>query len=152
MSLPDWLANRWLVEHETGAEEIAALLAIAQCRGGIWPMPSSRACRTTGSSVLATTPHFRPRRRHLPRQGFGRRANNTTSAPSRALRSRSTGPTWTAKVDQFDRFRKKRNIGGYEIAGMITGREAQEMHDLAAGLRDDVVVWLRRHHPKLLAG
>lgn len=34
MSLLDWLANRWLVEHETGAEEIAALLAIAHCRGG----------------------------------------------------------------------------------------------------------------------
>ena len=55
-------------------------------------------------------------------------------------------------MDQFDRFRKKRNIGGYEIAGMVTEREAQEMHDLAAVLRDDVLVWLRRHHPELLVG
>lgn len=71
----------------------------------------------------------------------------------RTIQSLAFTINWpTAKVDQFDRFRKKRNIGGYEIAGMITGREAQEMHDLAAGLRDDVVVWLRRHHPKLLAG
>ena len=57
-----------------------------------------------------------------------------------------------AKVDRFDRFRKKRNIGGYETAGVVSEREAREMHELAVGLRDDVFAWLRKQHPKLLRG
>jgi hypothetical protein len=28
MTLQSWLANRWLVEHETSAEEIADLLSV----------------------------------------------------------------------------------------------------------------------------
>lgn len=55
-----------------------------------------------------------------------------------------------AKVDRFDRLRKKRNIGGYETAGVVSSREAAEMHELAASLRDDVLAWLRKHHPKLV--
>ncbi len=56
----------------------------------------------------------------------------------------------TAKVDRFDRFRKKRNIAGYETAGVVSEREAQEMYELAVALRDDVLAWLGKQHPKLL--
>ena len=57
-----------------------------------------------------------------------------------------------AQVNQIDRFRKKRNIGGYETAGLVSDREALEMLQLAAGLRDEVVAWLRASHPELLGG
>ena len=58
---------------------------------------------------------------------------------------------WPApKVNRFDRFRKKRNIIGYESAGVVSEREAQEMHELATGLRNDVLAWLEKQHPKLL--
>lgn len=56
-----------------------------------------------------------------------------------------------ARIDRLDRFRKKRNIGGYEAAGVASAQEAREMHELAAGMRDDVLSWLRRHHPHLLS-
>jgi hypothetical protein len=46
-------------------------------------------------------------------------------------------------------FRKKRNMIGYETAGVVSEQEAREMHDLAVGLRDDVLAWLRKHSPKL---
>jgi hypothetical protein len=46
--------------------------------------------------------------------------------------------------------RKKRNIIGYESAGVVSEREAQEMHELATGLRNDVLAWLEKQHPKLL--
>lgn len=36
-----------------------------------------------------------------------------------------------AKVERFDRFRKKRNMIGYETAGVVSEQEAREMHELA---------------------
>ena len=54
-----------------------------------------------------------------------------------------------AKVERFDRFRKKRNMIGYETARVVSEQEAREMHELAVGLRDDVLAWLRKQHPKL---
>ena len=53
-------------------------------------------------------------------------------------------------VTEFDQFRKKRNIGGYERAGMVSKQEAQEMINLAERLRNDVAKWLRTNYPKLL--
>ena len=50
----------------------------------------------------------------------------------------------------LDRFRQKRNIGGYETAGLVSEREAREMRELSACLRGDVLAWLRKNHPKLL--
>ncbi len=55
-----------------------------------------------------------------------------------------------AKVNRFDRFRKKRNIIGYETAGVVSEREAGEMHELAKELRDEVLGWLKKQHPKLV--
>ena len=58
---------------------------------------------------------------------------------------------WTAKqINQFDRLCKKRNIGGYETAGQISGQEAWEMLQLAEHLRDEVSAWLSVKHPALL--
>jgi len=69
----------------------------------------------------------------------------------RTIQSLALTIDWpAAKVDRFDRLRKKRNIGGYETAGVVSGQEAAEMHRLAASLRDDVLAWLRKNHAKLL--
>jgi hypothetical protein len=50
----------------------------------------------------------------------------------------------------LEQFRKKRNIGGYERAGMISDREADEMIALARELRKSVMAWLGASHPELL--
>ncbi len=52
-------------------------------------------------------------------------------------------------MDRFDRFRKKRNVIGYEFAGVVSEREAREMHELATELREGVLAWLKKQHPKL---
>ena len=62
---------------------------------------------------------------------------------------------YTIKVDakliaQFDKFRMKRNISGYERAGAVSEQEAKEMFALAKNLRNEVEKWLRSNHPKLL--
>ncbi|MEA3415383.1 MAG: hypothetical protein U9R02_04375 [Thermodesulfobacteriota bacterium] len=50
----------------------------------------------------------------------------------------------------FDRFRKKRNISGYNHAGMISDQEAKEMVDVANRLRQKVEKWLYENHPNLM--
>jgi hypothetical protein len=54
-------------------------------------------------------------------------------------------------IDTFDRFRKKRNISSYDIAGSVSDKEAHEMFELAATLRAKVEAWIRKNYPKLLA-
>lgn len=39
------------------------------------------------------------------------------------------------------------DIGGYEKAGSISDREAEEMSRLAQDLRDQVIAWLKTNHP-----
>jgi len=53
-------------------------------------------------------------------------------------------------VAQLDRFRKKRNVGGYERAGAVSEQEAREMIALARRLRREAEEWLRARHPDLL--
>lgn len=53
-------------------------------------------------------------------------------------------------ISQLDKFRKKRNISGYERAGAVSEQEAKEMLALAENLRDEVEKWFRSNHPELL--
>ena len=51
----------------------------------------------------------------------------------------------------LDVCRKKRNIVEYERAGSISVTEADELLAFAEGFRHDVVNWLKKVHPTLLA-
>jgi len=53
-------------------------------------------------------------------------------------------------IAQLDQFRKKRNIGGYERAGVASDQEATEMFLLAKKIRNDVAAWLIKTHPELM--
>jgi len=53
-------------------------------------------------------------------------------------------------ITQLDKFRKKRNIGSYEWAGVVSEQEVKEMVALAKDLRDGVIAWLKKNHPELL--
>jgi hypothetical protein len=53
-------------------------------------------------------------------------------------------------IAQFDKFRKKRNIGGYEQAGLVSDKEADEMVVLGQQLREEVELWIRANYPKFL--
>jgi len=50
-----------------------------------------------------------------------------------------------------DSLRKKRKIGGYERAGLVSDQEAKEMLDLARALQKRVTASLRREHSELAA-
>lgn len=145
MSLGDWLRNSWLLEHKTSAEEIAGLLAIverdlvnAQVAGlsDDWRFNIAyNAALQAATAALAASGFRAAREQHH----------------FRTIQSLALTMGWPgAKVDRLDRFRKKRNITGYETAGVVSGGEAKEMLELAAELRDAVVAWLGKQHPKLL--
>ncbi len=53
-------------------------------------------------------------------------------------------------IAQLDKFLKKRNIGSYERAGVVSEQEVKEMVTLAKDLKDEVIVWLKKNHPELL--
>ena len=145
MSLRDWLRNSWIVEHQTGAGEIAGLLAIVERDlanakvAGLaedWRFNIAyNAALQAATAALAASGYRAAREQHH----------------YRTVQSLALTIGWpAAKVGRLDRFRKKRNIIGYETAGVVSEREAREMHDLAVALRDDVLAWLGKHCPKLL--
>lgn len=145
MTLEDWLKNSWLIKHETSSQEIADLLAVADrdlddCQSsGLsadWQMSIAyNAALQTATAALAAAGYRATRDSHHYRviQSLA----FTTGADSNF-------------IDTFDQFRKKRNIGGYEQAGLVTDQEAHEMLNLAKQLRADVEKWIRDNHPDLL--
>jgi hypothetical protein len=147
MSLKDWLRNKWLVEHQTSPEEIRHLLEVTD--------RDLADCKTPGLSTdwrfgIAYNAALQVATAVLAASGYraAREAHHYRVIQSLA---------YTIKADQnlvrkFDRFRKKRNIGGYERVGVVSDAEAGEMFDLAKSLREDVVQWLQENHPGLLNG
>jgi hypothetical protein len=55
----------------------------------------------------------------------------------------------TKLIVTFDGFRKKRNVSSYDVAGVVSDREADEMLKLATTLRADVEKWIRATRPEL---
>lgn len=145
MSLKDWLKNSWLVKHDPASQEIADLLGVADrdlndCQSeGLsadWRMSIAyNAALQTATAALAAAGYRATRDSHH----------------YRVLQSLAfTIGADKGLVAQFDQFRKKRNIGGYERAGLVSDQEADAMLALARQLRTDVEKWLRDNHPPLL--
>lgn len=145
MSLKSWQDNGWLVYHTTSKQEIEDLLAIADrdLKDCVTPDLSSdwrlniayNAALQTATAALAACGYRATREaRHY-----------------RVIQSLAY--TIGAKPDlvaRFDRFRKKRNIGGYERAGSVSDIEAAEMLSLAQSIRSEVELWLEKNHTHLI--
>jgi hypothetical protein len=145
--LRDWQKNSWLAAHRPSPEEIAALFAIVERDlanakvAGLaddWRLSIAyNAALQAATAALSAAGYRAAREQHH----------------YRTIQSLAFTIGWPVPmVDRFDRFRKKRNVLGYESAGVVSEREAREMHELATGLRDDVLAWLRKQYPKLLPG
>lgn len=145
MSLEQWLSSGWLVKHQTSPQEIRNLLCVAdrdltdchaQGLSADWKMSISyNAALQTAVAALAAC-------------GFraARDAHHYRVIQSLAF-TLGMEPKFIAK---FDKFRKKRNIGGYEQAGLVSEQEANEMISLAKQLREETERWLEMNHPSLL--
>jgi hypothetical protein len=145
VSLQDWQKNGWLIEHRTSQQEIADLLGmadrdLAQCQtphlSPDWQLSIAyNAALQTAIAALAAAGHRTSREAHH----------------YRAIQSLAhTIKADTRLITQLDKFRKKRNISGYERAGAVSKQEAKEMFTLAKNLRDETEKWLRSNYPDLL--
>ena len=145
MSLKDWLKNGWLVEHRTSPQEIRNLLGVAD--------RDLDDCRAAGLSAdwkmnIAYNAALQATTAALAACGF--RASRD-SYHYRIIQSLAFTLEMEAKlIAKFDKFRKKRNIGGYEQAGLVSEQEAEEMIALAEQLREATELWLQSNHPELL--
>jgi len=145
MTLRDWLLNDWLRPHKTNPGEIAALFSLID--------RDLADCQTAGLSAdgrlnIAYNAALQAANVALAASGY--RAGHE-SHHYRIIQSLTQ--TIGAPADlvaHLDQFRKKRNIGEYERAGVASDQEAREMFFLAKKLRDDVAAWLHANHPGLI--
>ena len=145
MSLSEWERNGWLTKHQTSRNEIHDLLQVverdladsaAENVSADWRMNIACNAGLQAATVALAAAGYRAAR---------------DAHHYRVIHSlRETIGLDTSVVATFDAFRKKRNITGYERAGIISDADAEAMRALAFKLRDDVIAWLRRHHPALL--
>lgn len=146
MSLQNWEKNNWLVKRKPSAGEIAQLLGLAdrdlkdsQAKGltDDWKLniAYNSALQSATTALLACG--YRASREMHHFRVVGSLAH-TISARAEL-------------INKLDKFRKKRNISDYEIAGAVSHGEAKEMLRLAKELRRDVTEWLGKTHPELLA-
>ena len=145
MTLQRWLLNEWLTPHKTSTQEISGLLALvdrdlADCQlselSSDWRLNIAyNAALQAATAALATAGYRAARESHHYR--IIQSLAYTIGAP-------------TGLIAQFDQFRKKRNIGGYERAGTTSDQEAKEMFFLAKNIRSDVEAWLNQTHPELM--
>jgi len=145
VSLQDWLKSRWLIEHQTSHQEIADLLGMAdrdlvQCQTPHLSPDWQLSIAYNGALQVAIAA--------LAAAGYraSREAHHYRVIQSLAYTIKADARL----VTQLDKFRKKRNIGGYERAGAISKQEAKEMFALAKNLRDEVEKWLRSKYPDLV--
>lgn len=143
--MSDWARNGWLVEHQTSPQEIADLLGVTDrdlrdCAvkdlSEDWRLAiaynAALQCATTALAVC------------------GYRASRD-AYHYRVIQSLAYTIGADAKlVAQLDAFRKKRNVGDYERAGLVSETEVREMLALARTLRTRVEEWLRQNYAHLL--
>jgi hypothetical protein len=145
MSLNNWLGAGWLGAHETTADEIRDLLAVAErelldCAvPGLSPdtvlgLGYDAALQCSGAALAAAGYRATRTRRHwVTLQSLA----HTIGADSKL-------------VARLDAFRRKRNIADYERSGVTSEKEAREMCELAGALRDQVRSWIETSRPELL--
>ena len=141
----NWLDNGWLEVHKTSLQEISELLSIAErdltdCESpGLspdWQLSIAyNAALQVATAALAASGY------RVSRQAYHYRVIQSLAHTIKAESN---------IVNQFDKFRKKRNIGGYEAVGRISQHEADEMKSLAEKLKDQIITWLKKKHPDLM--
>lgn len=144
MSLQNWLNSGWLAKHESSPQEIADLLAVAD--------RDLKDCTASGLSpdwqlAIAYNAALQAATAALAASGF--RASREVHHYRIIQSLGHTVELESALILQLDKFRKKRNIGGYEVAGRTSQQEADEMRTLAQRIVENVIKWLKINYPRL---
>jgi hypothetical protein len=139
------MKNAWLRPHQTSLQEIAGLLSIvdrdlADAQGKIsadWQFGIAYNAALKLCTILLHASGYRPEK---TLQHF-----RTLAALPIIL-----GDARKEDAAYLDACRIKRNTVEYDMAGAATERDARELLAFAKQLRNDVLDWLKRHHPHLV--
>lgn len=144
MNLQQWVDHGWLRLHKTSREEIVNLLQIVNrdledAEGDIstdWRFGIAYNAALKLCTILLYAEGFRPERTlHHYR---------TIQALPAILGKERKGD-----AEYLDTCRSKRNIVEYDYVGAVTENDANELIEFAKELRNDVMKWLKDHHPEL---
>jgi hypothetical protein len=145
MTLQSWLLNDWLKPHKTSSNEVLDLFALierdlADCQAaGLsadWRLNIAYNAALQSATIALAASGYR-----AGRDSHHYRIIQSLAHPIDAPAS---------MIAYFDQFRKKKNIGEYERAGITSDQEAREMFLLAKKIRDEVAAWLLKTHPELM--
>ena len=146
MTLRKWVEYGWLRPHESSREEIRNLLAVVDrdlenarierlspdWRFGIAYNAALKLC-----TILLYASGYRTDRELAHKR--------TIDALPLILGGGRAGD-----ANYLDACRKKRHVVEYETAGSVTDADADELIEFGAGLREEVLGWLRDKHPELI--
>jgi hypothetical protein len=146
MSLSDWHKNGWLRTHIPSASEVAQLIEVAN--------RDLRDCDVRGLSEdwrFGISYNAALQLAHVALIASGYETPKGESHHFRTIESlehtiSADGPL----IRKFNAFRKMRNAGVYERAGVVSRHDADEKVELAKDLRKLVVAWLAATHPNLI--
>ncbi len=144
MTLKQWADNRWLKEEKTSREEIFNLLAIVErdmedAKGSIspdWRFGIAYNAALKLCTVLMRSEGYRA--------AHGLQHYRTIVALPLIL-----GVDRKSDADYLDSCRIKRNKVEYDYVGGASEDDAEELLTFVKELRDDVLAWLKKHHPEL---
>lgn len=145
MSLQDYVLNSWIHRHESSAEEIRTLFAVADRDiqqsqtpglGPEWRFDIAYNSALQSSTAALAAAGYRAERQNKHQ---------------RTIETLEFTIGWDGRdIKLLDAFRRKRHLAVYEHVGAISDREAVEMLAVAQRLRRDVEAWIRKAHPTLL--
>ena len=120
MGLRSWLQNGWLVDHTTSPEEIRNLLTIADR-----DLAASQARNLPPDWRMAIA--YNPALQAAALAAAGYRAARDNHHYYRVIQSLELTVNPGGKViGALDALRKKRNISSYDLAGVVSDKEAVE--------------------------
>ena len=145
VSLEDWLNQGRLRHHRTSKNEIKQLLDvfardIADAESNTISI-DRRFATAYNAALMASTAALAASGYRAAGEG-----HHYWTIQSLAFTLKLDAET----IEEFNRFRRKRNTIDYERAGSVSEREVLEMLELARSIRDKLEIWLRGNYPELL--
>jgi hypothetical protein len=148
MSLEKWVEYGWLRREPTSPGEIRDLLAIVD-RGLTDSKVNAvsddlRFIAAFGAALTAATAALR---------ASGHRTATQAGHHVRTIESLELTVKSDPKlIQKLKTLNNKRNKSSYDVAGAVSDQELEAMIKLATDLKDTVIAWLERVHPRLLKG
>lgn len=147
MSLKDWQANGWLKIHTPSRNEMAGLVSIIERD---LEASNTKDLNSDWKFGIAYNAALKLCTVLLHASGYAPAEKSLAHFRTLAALPEILGPAHANDALYLDQCRKKRNTVEYDLAGMTSEAEAEELLKYSQGLKAVVLAWLKKNHPKLV--